>query len=79
VAASGSRWPAQRRAGGRGRLRPAPPPRCPSIGYDYLADETGVQLEPIPADRRYHPPHIDDGGLWMFDLSDKAGGLPAGA
>ncbi|WP_432284169.1 hypothetical protein SLT36_20500 [Aminobacter sp. BA135] len=21
---------------------------------------------------------LDDGGLWMFDLGDKAGGLPAG-
>ncbi|MBA9019143.1 hypothetical protein HNQ97_001134 [Aminobacter ciceronei] len=32
-----------------------------------------MQLEPIPADRPYHRPHVDDGGLWMFDLRDKAG------
>ena len=55
-----------------------PDRRDQAIGYDYLADETGVRLEPIPAGRLYHPPHIDDGGLWMFDLQDKAGGLPAG-
>ncbi|QOF72455.1 hypothetical protein IG197_05090 [Aminobacter sp. SR38] len=49
-----------------------PDRRDQAIGYDYLADETGVQLEP-PADRPYHPPHVDDGGLWMFDLGRKAG------
>lgn len=47
--------------------------RDQAIGYDYLADATGVQLEPIPPDRRYHPPHLDDGGLWMYDL-DRQGG-----
>ncbi|WP_269929733.1 hypothetical protein [Aminobacter sp. HY435] len=45
-----------------------PDRRDQPIGYDYLADETGVRLEPIPQDRQYHPPHMDDGGLWMFDL-----------
>lgn len=35
------------------------------IGYDYLADEDGLVLEPIPPGRGYLPPHVDDGGLWM--------------
>ena len=37
------------------------------IGYDYLADETGLVVEPIPRDRRYTPVHRDDGALWMPD------------
>ncbi|MBA8905583.1 hypothetical protein [Aminobacter ciceronei] len=45
--------------------------RDQAIGY--LADETGVQLEAIPADRSYHPPPTDDGGLWMFDVQRKGG------
>ncbi|MRX37184.1 hypothetical protein GJR93_29645 [Aminobacter sp. MDW-2] len=47
--------------------------RDQAIGCDYLADETGVRLETIPADRSYHPPHLDDGGLWMFDVQGKGG------
>ena len=39
-----------------------------AIGYDYLADETGIVLENIPAGRGYRPAHLDDGGLWMADL-----------
>ena len=35
------------------------------IGYDYLADDDGAMLERIPPGRDYHPPHHDDGGLWM--------------
>ena len=35
------------------------------IGYDYLADESGLALEAIPAGRGYVPPHVDDGLLWM--------------
>ena len=35
------------------------------IGYDYLADETGAVLEKIPPGREFHPPHEEDGGLWM--------------
>jgi hypothetical protein len=38
------------------------------IGYDYLADDNGVELERIPEGREYHPPHHEDGGLWMPDL-----------
>ncbi|MGX5847297.1 hypothetical protein ACWGTO_09490 [Mesorhizobium sp. PL10] len=34
-------------------------------GYDYLADETGARFETIAPGRDYHPPHIDDGGIWM--------------
>jgi hypothetical protein len=36
-----------------------------SIGYDYLADNTGAEFETMAADRAYFPPHQDDGGLWM--------------
>jgi hypothetical protein len=38
------------------------------MGYDYLADDEGAQLEQIPPDRGYWPPHRDDGGSWMGDL-----------
>lgn len=39
------------------------------MGYDYLADETGAQFTAIPPNRRYHPPHVEDHGLWMAELS----------
>lgn len=39
------------------------------VGYDYLADEAGAVFEQIPPGRDYHPPHVDDGGLWMADVS----------
>lgn len=39
------------------------------IGYDYLAEESGMVLETVPAGREYFPVHADDGGLWMADLS----------
>lgn len=35
------------------------------IGYDYLADDAGAELEEIAAGRAYFPPHEEDGGLWM--------------
>lgn len=37
------------------------------IGYDYLAEEEGAVFETIPDGREYHPPHVEDGGLWMPD------------
>jgi hypothetical protein len=30
-----------------------------SIGYAYLTDTTGIQLEPLPPGRGYHPWHVD--------------------
>lgn len=39
-----------------------------TIGYDYLADETGMELEAIGTERGYLPPHQEDGGLWMADM-----------
>lgn len=36
-------------------------------GYDYLKDETGLELTEIPPERMYQPAHVDDGGLWMPD------------
>lgn len=45
-----------------------PTNRLQSIGYDYLADESGCVLTPIPRGRSYHPPHVEDGGVWMADL-----------
>lgn len=42
-----------------------PERRYQRIGYDYLADEAGMQLERIPAGREYLPMHRDDEGLWM--------------
>ncbi len=35
------------------------------FGYDYLADDEGAQFDIVPAGRDYHPPHLEDGGLWM--------------
>jgi tetratricopeptide (TPR) repeat protein len=37
------------------------------IGYDYLADERGMTLEPIPDGRDFHPPFVEDHGLWSPD------------
>jgi hypothetical protein len=42
-----------------------PERRMQAIGYDYLADETGLALRRIPLGRGYRPRHADDGGLWM--------------
>jgi hypothetical protein len=39
------------------------------IGYDYLADETDARFEKIADGREYNPPHDDDGGMWMADLT----------
>lgn len=44
-----------------------PERRHQEIGYDYLADETALALETIPAGREYLPMHVDDGGLWMSE------------
>lgn len=41
---------------------------CQPQGYDYLAEDTGARLEPIPPGRGYTPPHHDDGALWMGRL-----------
>ncbi len=42
-----------------------PDRRMQPVGYDYLADETGVVLERIPGGREFRPAHDEDGGLWM--------------
>lgn len=42
-----------------------PEHRFQKIGYDYLADDRGLQLETIPRGRGYRPVHREDGGLWM--------------
>jgi len=42
-----------------------PSQRYQAIGYDYLADDVGLVLEEVPADRSYFPPHTEDGLLWM--------------
>ncbi len=52
-----------------------PDRRHQKIGYDYLADDAGAVLEPIPAGREYHPAHEEDGGLWMPLLGEEG---PAG-
>lgn len=45
-----------------------PESKYQKIGYDYLADDTGMVLESIPPGREYLPPHKEDGGLWMPDF-----------
>jgi hypothetical protein len=44
-----------------------PERRFQAIGYDYLADERGMVLEPLPPGRDFVPPFIDDHGLWSPD------------
>lgn len=44
-----------------------PERRFQDIGYDYLADERGMVLEPIPPERSFDPPFVDDHGLWSPD------------
>lgn len=46
-----------------------PDRRMQALGYDYLADESGMRLEAIAAGRDYIPAHIEDGGLWMPQVS----------
>jgi len=42
-----------------------PDHRMQAIGYEYLQDESGLQLQKIKPWRAYWPRHVDDGGLWM--------------
>lgn len=44
-----------------------PERRFQPIGYDYLADECGMRLEPIPEKRGFLPAFVDDNGLWSPD------------
>ncbi len=44
-----------------------PDRRFQSIGYDYLVDERGMVLEPIPERRGFYPPFVEDHGLWSAD------------
>ena len=37
------------------------------VGYDYLADERGMVLEPVSVSRGFHPPFSEDHGLWSPD------------
>jgi len=47
--------------------------RFQPIGYDYLDDERGMVLEPLPPGRAFDPPFVEDHGLWSpapGDLGD---------
>lgn len=44
-----------------------PERRMQSIGYDYLADDKDAKFKRVPFWRGYHPPHQEDGGLWMAE------------
>jgi hypothetical protein len=39
------------------------------LGYDYLADETGLVLKQVPASRLYQPPYRETGRIWQPDLA----------
>lgn len=41
--------------------------RYQRIGYNYLADESALDLKRIPWWRAYSPRHVEDHGLWMAD------------
>lgn len=45
-----------------------PERRMQPFGYDYLADDTGAQFDIVPEGKHYHPPHIEDGALWMPEV-----------
>ncbi|MBX9747776.1 MAG: hypothetical protein K2X34_12795 [Hyphomonadaceae bacterium] len=45
-----------------------PERRMQALGYDYLADDADAAFEAIAEGRAYHPPHNEDGGLWMPDV-----------
>lgn len=49
-----------------------PDRRFQAIGYDYLADDTGLVLECVPEGRDYDPVFVEDHGLWMPDVSPRA-------
>ena len=49
-----------------------PERRYQKIGYDYLADDDGVELTEIPPGRHYLPAHKEDHGLWMADPTQVA-------
>lgn len=51
-----------------------PDKQMQAIGYDYLADDTDLELARIPPGSEYHPPHREDGGLWMPDLAKTGAG-----
>jgi hypothetical protein len=53
-----------------------PDRRYQRIGYDYLANDSGMQLKELPPRRHYLPPHQDDGGLWMADPANVASRAP---
>jgi hypothetical protein len=40
-----------------------------TLNYDYLADDSEAVFELVPPGRDYAPPHVEDGGLWMADVS----------
>ncbi len=55
----------ERRAARRALYSAADPERrFQRLGYDYLDDERGMVLHPIPNGRGYSPPFTEDHGLW---------------
>jgi hypothetical protein len=44
-----------------------PERRFQPIGYDYLTDDRGMRLEPIPDTRGFLPAFVEDFGLWSPD------------
>lgn len=57
--------PARRVARARLYEQLDPDHRMQAIGYEYLRDEFGMQLQKVNPWRSYWPLHSDDGGLWM--------------
>lgn len=45
-----------------------PERRCQAIGYDQLVDTAGLRLERIEHGRAFHPPFVEDHGLWAVEL-----------
>lgn len=53
-----------------------PERRFQKIGYDYLADDRGMQLVELPNGRAFHPPFVEDHGLWAPEPGCPGGVLP---
>jgi hypothetical protein len=59
----------ERRRGRRDLYKHLDPDRqIQQMGYDYLADEEGLELETVPFGRDFRPSYEEDNGLWMAEV-----------
>jgi hypothetical protein len=59
----------ERRRGRRDLYKHLDPDRqIQQMGYDYLADEEGLELETVPFGRDFRPSYEEDNGMWMAEV-----------